>query len=76
MTNSKEPVNPAWHIGAAIEIGIDEMEARRQIDAGEIIAPATGAAVGGIAAATATGLGGVGLAMGGGANLASQRLPR
>ena len=67
MTNQEEIFPFAWQIGAAIEAGVDELEARRRIDAGEIIAPAAGAATGGIAAATATGLGGVGLAFGGGA---------
>ncbi len=67
MTNLQPSDYPAWRIGAAIEAGIDEEEARRRIDTGEVIAPAAGAAVGGIGAATATGLGGVGLAMGGGA---------
>ena len=67
MSNSHPNPMVAWQIGAAIEDGIDEREARRQIDAGEIIAPAAGMAAGGISAAAATGLGGVGLAMGGGA---------
>ncbi len=57
----------AWQIGAAIEAGIDEREARRQVAAGEFVASVAGAAVGGGAAAAATGLGGVGLAFGGGA---------
>ena len=59
--------NHAWQIGAAIEAGIDAEEARRRLDAGEIVVPAAGAAIGGGVAATATGLGGVGLAFGGGA---------
>lgn len=67
MSNSDDFLTLAWQIGAAIEAGVDEQEARRRIDAGEVIAPAAGAATGGIAAATATGLGGVGLAFGGGA---------
>lgn len=67
MVKSDDFFTLAWQIGAAIESGIDEHEARRRIDTGEIIAPVAGAATGGIAAATATGLGGVGLAFGGGA---------
>ena len=67
MSNPEPSFNRAWQIGAAIEAGIDEQEAHQRIDAGEVIAPAAGAAAGGIAAATATGLGGVGLAFGGGA---------
>ena len=67
MTTSESIFNRAWQIGAAIEAGVDEQEARQQIDAGEVILPAAGAAAGGIAAATATGLGGVGLAFGGSA---------
>lgn len=67
MSDPDEFLTLAWQIGAAIEAGVDEQEARRRIDAGEVIAPAAGAATGGIAAATATGLGGVGLAFGGGA---------
>ena len=59
--------NHAWQIGAAIEAGIDAREARRRLDAGEIVAPAAGVVIGGSVAATATGLGGVGLAFGGGA---------
>lgn len=67
MSDTDEFFTLAWQIGAEIEAGVDEKEVRRQIDAGELIAPAAGAATGGIAAATATGLGGVGLAFGGGA---------
>lgn len=67
MSTSESLFNRAWQIGAAIEAGVDEQKARQLIDAGEVIAPAAGAAAGGIAAATATGLGGVGLAFGGGA---------
>ena len=67
MTDSESQSTRAWQIGVAIEAGVDEEEARRRINAGEIVATATGAALGGGAAATATGLGGVGLAFGGGA---------
>ena len=65
--NEDRPADHAWRIGAAIETGVDGEEARRQLDAGQIIIPAAGAAAVGGAAATATGLGGVGLAFGGGA---------
>ena len=67
MLNADPSFKRAWQIGAAIEAGIEEQEAHQRIDAGEVIAPAAGAAAGGIAAAAATGLGGVGLAFGGGA---------
>ena len=59
--------NRAWQMGAAIEAGVDEQEAWRRINAGEIAAPAAGAIIGGGVVATMTGLGGVGLAFGGGA---------
>ena len=65
--NPESPANHAWQIGAAIEAGVDAQEARRRIDAGEIVVPAAGVIIGGGAVATATGLGGVGLAFGGGA---------
>ena len=55
----------AWQIGAAIEAGINEQEARRQAVAGEFVVPAAGAVIGGGAAAVATGLGGVGVAASG-----------
>ena len=65
--NPELPANHAWQIGAAIEAGVDAQEARRRIDAGEIVVPAAGVVIGGGVVATATGLGGVGLAFGGGA---------
>ena len=67
MEDIQPPINPAWQIGAAIEAGADELDARRRIDAGDLIGPAAGAVITGGATATATGLGGVGLAFGGGA---------
>ena len=67
MDSDETHANDAWLIGAAIEAGVDAQEARRRIDAGEVVAPAAGAIIGGGVAATATGLGGVGLAFGGGA---------
>ena len=65
--NEDRPADHAWRIGAAIEAGVDGEEARRELDAGQIIVPAAGAAAADGAAATATGLGGVGLAFGGSA---------
>ncbi len=67
MAENESSATRAWYIGEAIEAGVDEQEARRRIDAGEIAAPAAGAILGGGVIATATGLGGVGLAFGGGA---------
>ena len=67
MEDTQPPIRPAWQIGAAIEAGVDELDARRHINAGDLIGPAAGAVITGGATATATGLGGVGLAFGGGA---------
>ena len=67
MADNESSATRAWQIGAAIEAGVDEQEARRRTNAGEILVPAAGAIIGGGAVATATGLGGVGLAFGGAA---------
>ena len=67
MQGTQPPTTPAWQIGSAIEAGVDELNARHRIDAGELIVPAAGVVITGGATATATGLGGVGLAFGGGA---------
>ena len=66
-SNDERPPNRAWQIGQAIEIAVDEDEARTGIVAGSLAFPAVGAVIGGGAAGTATGLGGIGLAFGGGA---------
>ena len=55
MESNELAANHAWQIGAAIEAGVDTQEARRRIDAGEIVVPAAGMVIGGGFVATATG---------------------
>ena len=47
MESNELAANHAWQIGAAIEAGVDTQEARRRIDAGEIVVPAAGMVIGG-----------------------------